>query len=521
MTTFGRIDVQSTITWMSMEGVDVTPGAEERCTVESVQQGVSHLPGVEVVSVTVNTTGQQTAPPGITEVDLPDFCDVRLQQELGGHVVTTTVWVPLAWNGRLLGVVGQGMRASAPWVFGDMVRVASLPKGVRNGFVTVESDAGQTDPRIADWGFDTETRELDWDLIRNWVHRSAHEMTIVAKAVTAAIHGREPAYSYLQGSSGGGRQAMAEAQKHPTDYDGIWAADPGMHVSSFLVSALWPPVVMNELDNPLHPDKLDAFRLGYLEACGGEIARDGYITDIEYPQWDPAELVGAQTPQGPITELDATVMRLIWEGPTDAEGRPLWYPLRPDAESWGRNVHHVGHVSTIDIDGTLTPDPFFVSLGYVGSWVLKDPNWDWRTLTRADFEQLFERSRTEFAEIDTDDPDLSGLRDAGAKLLLNHGQNDEVIPAAGSTRYYERVLEQMGGFDEVSSFARYFLSPGDGHCHVTAAGPGISLATGMAALMEWVENDHAPETIIAERRDPTTTALLSTRAEHPYGCASR
>lgn len=34
--------------------------------------------------------------------------------------------------------------------------------------------------------------------------------------------------------------------------------------------------------------------------------------------------------------------------------------------------------------------------------------------------------------------------------------------------------------------------------------------------MEWVENGHAPDMIVAERRDPTTGTLLSTRPNYPY-----
>ena len=207
--------------WVSTDEL-VRPGdILDRCTVAVVQDAVAHLEGVRVVSVTVNTSGEyretlDDAQPenfdaitsnrveqAVLETNLPDFCDVRLEQSVGGHVVKTTVWVPLAWNGRFFGLGGQGNRASAPWIYPDVVRIASLPRVLRNGFAGAETDAGNRDPRFADWGLDVETHELDWELIRNWAHRSTHDMTLVGKAVTTALHGNPPIYSYFQGTSGG------------------------------------------------------------------------------------------------------------------------------------------------------------------------------------------------------------------------------------------------------------------------------------------------------------------------------
>src|SRR5438876_498115 len=61
-------------------------------------------------------------------------------------------------------------------------------------------------------------------------YRAVHETTIKAKLIIAGFYGQPPAFSYWSGSSTGGRQALMEVQRFPTDYNGIVAGDP---VSNF------------------------------------------------------------------------------------------------------------------------------------------------------------------------------------------------------------------------------------------------------------------------------------------------
>jgi hypothetical protein len=162
-----------------------------------------------------------------------------------------------------------------------------------------------------------------------------------------------------------------------------------------------------------------------------------------------------------------------------------------------------------------------VARGYLGGWIVRDPDWDWTTLTYEELERLFDRSVAEFAALNTDDPDLSGLRDAGAKLLLSHGLADEVISPEGTLQYYQRVLEAMGGHEKTDPFLRLFLCPGDRHGNVGSDAPGLTLAGGMAALTNWVEHGIAPDSIVGEHYDATGTRLLGTRPLFPYPAQSR
>ena len=516
------IEKHGLYSWVTTDDESNVNQVIENCTTEVIQAALSHLDGVTVVSVSVNTTGTYVPISGFSETDLPSFCDVRLEQITpGGHVVNVLVWVPISWNGRFLGTGGGGNRTDFPFENPPQMvaicRPATVSRALRNGFATALTDAGNRDPRIADWGLEPKTGELDWELIENWAHRSTHDMTTMAKAVVRAIHGVDPEYAYFQGMSGGGRQAIMEAQRYPDDYDGIWAGEPAINWTKFIPAEIWPALVMKESGNVLSPTKLEAFRQALIAAEGGPRAvADGFLNTVIESTWDPHVLVGSATSDGVISKLDADVMKQIWNGPTSETGERLWYGIRPGSESWAQVLPYTGLAVTAEVAGFLVPQPFFIACSYIGAWILRDAEWDWNTLTIAQFRDVFAKSVTEFADIATDDPDLSAFRANGGKLLISHAANDELIFSQGTVEYYERVVQAIGGAEETSTFARLFLTPGDGHCHLTAAGPGLSLAAGMTALMDWVENGHAPETILAEKIDPVTLETLSSRPASAY-----
>ena len=51
---------------------------------------------------------------------------------------------------------------------------------------------------------------------------------MASKKIIAAYYDSGPKFSYWNGCSAGGRQAMKEAQRFPADFDGIIAGAPGL-----------------------------------------------------------------------------------------------------------------------------------------------------------------------------------------------------------------------------------------------------------------------------------------------------
>src|SRR5262249_25486201 len=251
----------------------------------------------------------------------------------------------------------------------EMGRVVHLGTAVRNGFSTAATDAGNKDSRFADWPLKQGASEIDWDLTRNWSHHSTHEMTVVGKAVSEALYGDAPKFSYIVGASGGGRQALMEAQRYPQDYDGAWASDPAINYTKFVPAGLWAPLVMKESGVVLAYEKLDAFRAAAIEACDGlDGLKDGIIGAFDPCDYDPRQPSGNGPAAGPITAADAEVIAKIWEGPRKRNGDFLWYGLHPGTNSW----FPAGFCSSAEIDGKRVPIPFIFGPSYFRTWVLKD-----------------------------------------------------------------------------------------------------------------------------------------------------
>ena len=512
--------------WLDTSGLQPVDLAD-RCSVDFLQAALSHLPDVQILSAEINETGQFTpppshlipdyapAPPVIT--DLPPFCQIiAVKRTDGGHVAHIPIWVPLAWNGRFLATGGMGSITGPIWFEQPAVRTVTMPIALRNGFATAATDGGNRDPRFFDWPLDPESGVLDWDLLRNWAYVGTHDMAVVAKAVIEALHGKAPTRSYYAGCSGGGRQGVAAALRYPEDFDGIWASDPAVNWTSLWPSAMWPALVMKERGTVLPPAKLEAFRDAALEACdGADGVRDGFIGLAELRDFDPHAIVGRPTPAGPITAIDAEIMEKLWDGPRRTDGERLGYGLPVGTESWGI----VGIWKSMEVDGRLEPVCYEAQAYY--RWILEDPRFDGKTLSRERYEELTDLGFAKFQDIAINDPDLSALRDSGGKLLITQAVNDQVVPSGCVIDYYRRVVATCGGEERTGAFARLFCTDGDIHGTIAGPGPGLTTASAMTALMAWVEQGEAPEEIIAERVDVTTGEVVATRPTYPYPAVTR
>src|SRR5262249_28084822 len=145
-------------------------------------------------------------------------------------------------------------------------------------------------------------------------------------------------------------------------------------------------------------------------------------------------------------------------------------------------------------------------------WLLRNPAWNWHTLTYAQFDQLFQQSVSQFSNSFADNnPDLSAFKKDGGKIIIWHGLSDQLIFPQGTVRYYERVRQAMGGAGQTDSFARLFLAPGAQHC-ASGAGPApAGPEQPLAALVNWVEKGNAPSTIPGTVTNPVTNVVTESR----------
>jgi feruloyl esterase len=394
------------------------------------------------------------------------------------------IWVAIPttnWNGRFLGNGGGGFSGG-----NDTSVVAPAAAGYAAG-ATDTGHAGAS----GSFALDANGR-LNWQLIRDNAHVGIHEMTITGQALTKAMYGVAPKYSYFNGCSTGGRQGLSEAQRYPQDYNGIVSGAPAVNWNRFHIQHLWGPVVMNTSGNAVAPCKLAAATAAAIASCDGiDGVKDGVIEDPKRCTYDPKALVGTSAGDcGAFTEADAHVIRKLWEGPRREDGTFMWYGLARGADL---NALWTSR-------GTpLRPVPFSISMDWFRYFLTQDPKFDGNTVTAAGYERFWEQSVEQFGDVfGTDNPDLTAFRDRGGKAIVWHGWADQLITAEGSVDYYTRVQQQMGGAKKTSEFVRLFMAPGVAHC---GGGAGPAPTGQLEALLAWVEEGKAPESLTATRRD--------------------
>ncbi|MET9879807.1 tannase/feruloyl esterase family alpha/beta hydrolase [Actinacidiphila glaucinigra] len=474
-----------------------TASAETRAPASAAPFACASMPvpapaGTEVEAVTaVRDVGGTIKGTGVLQGEVtgvPAFCKVTVTLTHPGENdhATVTTWLPeKGWNGRF-----QALGGSA-YLAGD--NGVGMGTAVKTGYAATTTDAGVGDALDVSWALNS-GGEINTTPLKNFASRSQHEAAVVGKEVVDAVYGKRPAYSYFTGCSTGGRQGYMEAQRHPDDYDGILADAPAVNWDEFEVATLWPQVVMNNEKTYPADCELDAFTDAAVKACDAlDGLGDGLVNDPERCDFDPRELIGTKVvchgAELTVTAADATVVRKIWDGPRTASGRKLWSGVPVGADLKGLAA------TTTDPDGTVKGNPFPVPAAWVRLWLKKDPSFDLSTITYRQFTQLFEQSRAEYDKvIGTDDPDLSGFRTSGGKLLTWHGQADQFIPAQGTVAYREQAERKMGGAKRVDDFYRLFLAPGTDHCGLNGTDGS---ADGLAALTAWVEHGKAPKTLPA------------------------
>lgn len=484
----------------------IAPAA--RCKVASLQASL-HLHDVTVDSASMNTSGTvtPTSPQPITGplTGLPSFCDVTLTKaDPAGNPIHIDVWLPKSWNGRFEGV-GGAIYACGPFYY-------EMAPAIQDGYAAAATDCGVSpaDRETASWAL--KNGRLNWPLIHDFASAGIHDMTVVGKAVTRAYYPTPLRFSYFSGCSTGGREGLVEAQQYPADYNGIVSGAPAINWTQFIPADIWPQLVMNESRDFLASCKEAAFTDAAVRACA---PAGGAITNPSACHWDPSKLVGLMTPCGVITQQDAAVMTKIWQGPVNSRGKPLWYGLE-------RGASMAGLAATTTANGMTDGRPFPIPVSWLGTWLLRNPSWNWHTLTYAQFDRLFQQSVSEFSNIfAANNPDLSAFKTDGGKIIIWHGLSDQLIFPQGTVRYYERVQQAMGGARQTDSFARLFLAPGAQHC-ASGAGPApAGPAQPLTSLVNWVEKGKAPSTIPGAVTNPVTNAVTESRPLCRYPLSAR
>src|SRR5712692_6032634 len=211
---------------------------------------------------------------------LPAFCRVAATlKPTSDSNIKIEVWLPSsAWNGKYE-AVGNG-------AFSGTIAYPAMMAALARGYATSSTDTGHVG-NTASFAIGHPQKVIDF----GW--RAVHEMTAASKQIIAAYYDAGPKFSYWNGCSAGGRQAMKEAQRFPADFDGIIAGAPGLDWTGRAAQAVRIAQALE--DN--HAARLlqlqrQLLHRAVVEACDAlDGVKDGLLENPTRCRFDPAALL--------------------------------------------------------------------------------------------------------------------------------------------------------------------------------------------------------------------------------------
>src|SRR2546430_1236543 len=208
--------------------------------------------------------------------------------------------------------------------------------------------------------------------------------------------------------------------------------------------------------------------------------------------WDGCS-TGAREAPTALTPQEAQAVNRIWDGPRNDRGQRIWFPF-------GRGANA----------GVTNSPPFGGPCGSLGifCWSHRNTGYDFTSQPLSQFDDETELATNVVAPYsDIMSVDLDKARERGAKILMWHGGGDQLIPWRQSVHYYDKAAFRYKGYENLSSWFRFFLAPGVTHC---GGGAGPQPQALFDVMVNWVESGNAPDSI------PSTNATLGSRPMCPY-----
>lgn len=435
--------------------------------------------------VTINSAFTQTTDKG-------SFCKVSATI---APAIGVEVALPIEhWTQRFLQVGCGGLCGNINM---QLSNASSCMPALRGEFIVAATDMGHSGRMMgATWAENPQQR-IDF------AYRANHLTVVLSKALSTAYYGHSPKYAYFMGCSDGGREALMEAQRYPSDFNGISAGAPTAFFSfqnSFFHG--WTVVVNQRADGTAillqeHLPILHEAVMAHCPTLSG--VKDGLLQNPYAchfsEQWVKQCAKGDKEQQGCLTKEQLGVARKLYEGASDAEGHhfvlgglPLGSELRwavPDAAT---GVSSAESMVLPALQSVLA-----VSKQNIVS--IKD-----FPLDLAHFKQIAQLAPLYNAA----NTDLRPFKQRGGKLIMWHGLGDDSISPAFSIAYYRGVRAFMGN-KATDSMLRLFLLPGVGHC---GNGEGYDQIDLLSPLMAWTEDGQAPHELIVGKRNAMASSAM-------------
>jgi Tannase and feruloyl esterase len=482
------------------------------------------------------------------------------------YAITWQARLPDAWNSKFYMPGGGGTDGSVPGTTSRLSR----------GYAAAANDSGHSnqvnnDPLAggsASFGTDYLARV-------DFAYNAIDLTTRTAKRLVEIYYGEAPQYSYFEGCSMGGREAMMVTQRLPSYFDGavsgdpafritkvgVWAAYEGQQLAALaksrdLISGYGVPFANNTFTN----QDLQLVSSAVLKACDHlDGVVDGMVSNSQActtrrvkPLLQALRCQADKTPACLAADQVEAILNIYSSGAPNSHGKPQYAPWMwdagiagctsaadcntPDASNinTGWRLWNVGFFNTAFVPHVTNASNGafnFASLGggaipllFATPPILPAPtandglanlimNYDFDTLAASIFghNAAFPVSNTKLLNVD--DTDLRRFKKQGGKLLIWQPQTGGPFSPQDMVNWYTEMSHEMGGFEATQSFARLFMMPGANHC---GGGPSTGSIDPFSPVVDWVENGQAPASLLGTAPAANNPFPGRTRPLCPY-----
>ncbi|THJ34503.1 tannase/feruloyl esterase family alpha/beta hydrolase [Lampropedia aestuarii] len=431
----------------------------------------------------------------------------------GAPPIKMGLLLPKEWNGKVVMVGGGGYNGVVPSLYSYPAAPASQGAYplLSQGYAVFGSDsghqAGAAGSRDGSFGMNDEA-------VTNFSGAALKKVSDVADVLVTHFYGKKPDRRYFIGGSTGGREALAVAQKWPSDWDGVIAWYPAWNAASLDLQFGRISRAFAQPDAYPSLGQRKLLRQAALETCDAlDGVQDGVISNMAAcnSQFDPAtasvngqplRCAGGTSQDHCLSDAMIEALQTynspirfstpLGSGETQYPGFNIWgselgeessSPLQPTINLLAMNT-------TPPASPAPLTAPYWAVFWdqWVRYFVTRDASFDALSLNPQDpgvwTERINELTRLQ----DINSTDLTAFSQRGGKLLMAHGTADVLVSTRATEQYWQR-LEQTMGAPAVKRFARYYEVPGYGHAASTAFNANWD---SLHALDQWVTTGSAP-----------------------------
>jgi len=435
--------------------------------------------------------------------------------------------LPSTWNGKSVHFGGGGLDGTIPATTGyassslTYTEVNGTKTPLARGYVTLGSDSGHQ-------GNASEGTFLQNDeAMANYAGEHVKKTHDVAQFLAKNRYGAPFSHSYYIGGSGGGRQGLVAAQRYPADYDGVIATYPASELLGLSFQMGRVSQASLAPGGFISTAKASVLKAAVMAQCDGlDGVKDGVISNPAQCHFDPATLRcpgGVDTGDTCLSDAQLNTVNTIatplvtnFDFANGIHTIPA-YNILAGTDFWNPYITPLGTSAQNAIvdpaTATAGQGSFFYAFpnGLASFAIARNPALDLMTFNFSNPGALTDRTKMVSNLMDATSTDMTAFKNRGGKLILQHGQSDQFIPAQMSIDYYNRLLASYGQ-DALSSFLKFYLVPGGSHGF---GGQFEGAYDALTVLDNWVTKGVTPSNLVITDMNSPTAGRTRPLCEYP------